>query len=103
LLLFDRGFSELFERNFDPQFFTYRSWFESFLYLLIGDGGGVALQARYLHINVAAGGPLIARYLNNIIAVGGPVESKVLTYFSCGWGPLCKQSTYTLVSLRPLR
>jgi len=81
LLLFDRGFSELFGRNFNPPFFTYRSWFEAFLYLLIGDGSGVTLKTRYLNIE---------------IAVGSPFESKVLTYFSCGWGPLCKQSTYTL-------
>jgi len=90
LLIFDRGFSELFERNFDPQFFTDRSWFESFLYLLIGDGGGIALQARYLHINVAAGGPLKARYLNNIIAVGGPFASRVLTHYSFFKAPSMK-------------
>jgi len=30
-------------------FFTFRSWFEAFLCLLIGDGGGVALKARYLY------------------------------------------------------
>jgi len=41
-------------------FFRYRSWFEAFLYLLIGDGGGVALKVRYLHITVAVGGPLQA-------------------------------------------
>jgi len=61
LLSFHKYFSELFGRNFNPQFFTYRSWFECFLYLLIGDGGGVALNARFLHIKVAAGGPLKAR------------------------------------------
>jgi len=52
---FDKDFSELFGRNFNPQFFTYRSWFEAFLYLLIGDGGGVALKATYLHMKIAAG------------------------------------------------
>jgi len=45
LLLFDRAFSELFGRNFNKQFFRYRSWFETFLYLLIGDGGGAPLKA----------------------------------------------------------
>jgi len=40
LLLFDRVFSELFGRNFNPYFFRYRSWFEVFIYLHIGDGGG---------------------------------------------------------------
>jgi len=80
LLLFDRVFSELFGRNFNPQFFTYRSWFEAFLYLFIGDGGGAALKLRYLHIKVAAGGPLKARYLHITTAVGGPFESMVVAY-----------------------
>ena len=44
LLLFDRVFSELFGRNYNKQFFRYRSWFETFLYLLIGDGGGARLK-----------------------------------------------------------
>jgi len=55
LLLFGRVFSELFERNFNPQFFRCRSWLETFLFLPIGDGGGVALKGRYLHIAVAVG------------------------------------------------
>jgi len=46
LLVFDRVFSERFGRNFNPHFFTYRSWFEVFLYLLIGDGCGVALEGQ---------------------------------------------------------
>jgi len=46
LLLFDRVFSELFGRNFNPQYLRYRSWFEAFLYLLIGDGGRVALKGK---------------------------------------------------------
>jgi len=46
LLLFDRVFSELFGINFNPQFFRYRSWFEAFLYLLIGDGGVPALKRQ---------------------------------------------------------
>jgi len=65
-----------------------RSWFEAFLYLLIGDGGGVALKARYLYVKVAAGGPLKVRYLNIEIAVGGLFKSKVLTHYNCCWGPL---------------
>jgi len=44
LLLFDRVFSELFGRNFYPQFFRYRSWFEAFFYLHIGDGSGTPLK-----------------------------------------------------------
>jgi len=44
LLFFDKVFSELFGRNFNSQFFRYRSWFEASLYLNIGDGGGTPLK-----------------------------------------------------------
>jgi len=54
-------------------FFRYGSWFEAFLYLLIGNGGGVALKGRYLHITAA---------------VAGPFDSIVLTYYDCCLGPL---------------
>jgi len=80
LLLLDRVLSELFGRNFKSQFFTCRSWFEAFLYLLIGDGGGVTLKVRYVHIKVAAGGPLKASYLHITAAFGGPFESKVFAH-----------------------
>jgi len=43
-LLFHRVFSELFGRNFNSQFFGYRSRFEAF-FLRIGDGGGAPLKA----------------------------------------------------------
>jgi len=45
LLLLGLVFSELFGRNFHPQFFQYRCWFEALFYLLIGDGGGTPLEA----------------------------------------------------------
>ena len=41
---FDKVFSERFERNFNSQFFRYRSWFEVCLYMNIGDGGGAPLK-----------------------------------------------------------
>jgi len=44
LLLFDKAFSELFERNLSHNFFRYRSWFEAFLCLNFGDGGGAPLK-----------------------------------------------------------
>jgi len=62
-------------------FFRYRSWFQAFFLLLIGDGGGVPLKGRYLHIAVA---------------VGGPFESIVLAHCSCCWRPIWKQVAYTL-------
>jgi len=73
LVLLDRVFSELFGRKFDTQFFRCRSWFEAFLYLLTGVGGGVALKGRYFHITVA---------------VGGPFDSIVLAHYNCCWWPL---------------
>jgi len=62
-------------------FFRYGSWFEAFLYLLIGNGGGVALKGRYLHITAA---------------VAGPFDSIVLTYYDCCLGPLWRHIIYTL-------
>jgi len=76
LLLFDRAFSELFGRNLNPQRFLGIEVFEAFLYLLIGDGGGVPLKGRYLHITVAVWALLKARYLHIRIAVGGLFEGK---------------------------
>jgi len=77
-LLFDKVFSELFERNFNPQLFRYRSWFEAFLYFLIGDGGGVALKGQYSHITVAVGSSFDSLHIT--IVVGGHSESKVLAH-----------------------
>ena len=37
---FRKMFFRVFGRNFNPQFFRYRSWFEAFLNVDIGDGGG---------------------------------------------------------------
>ena len=72
------------------QLFRYRSWFEAFLYFLIGDGGEVALKGRYLHITVAVGGPFdsTVAYVHIVIAVWVPFESIFLTHYSCCWGPL---------------
>jgi len=75
--LFDSVFSELFGRNFNLQFFTYRSWFEAFFYWLNGDVGGVVLKGRYLHTTVAVGSPLKAYYLHSSLG--------------CCWWPLWKQ------------
>jgi len=52
------------------------NWFQAFLYLHIGDGGGALLKVYYLHIT-------------NLVR--GSFESKVLT-----WEPLWKQGNLTL-------
>jgi len=62
-------------------FFRYRSWFETFLYLLIGDGDGIALKGLCLLITVAD---------------RGPFDSIVLAHYSCYLGPLWKHSTCTI-------
>jgi len=41
-------FSEHFGRNFNPQFVWDRSWFEAFVYLLIGGGGGEPFERNAL-------------------------------------------------------
>jgi len=49
------------------------------------------LKAEYLHITVAAEVPLKVEHLHTAVIEKGPFESRV-----CCWGPLQKQSTYTL-------
>jgi len=68
LVLLRRVFSELFGRNFNHNFFRFKSRFEAFPYLFIGGGGGVALKGSLLHITVA---------------VGGPFDSIVLALYNC--------------------
>jgi len=50
--------------------------FEALLYLLIGDGGGVLLKGRYLHITVAVGGHFESNVLTHYNTVAGLFESK---------------------------
>jgi len=54
------SFQNFLEEILTQNIFGYRSWFEAFLYLLIGDGDGVALKGRYFHITVIIGAPLTA-------------------------------------------
>jgi len=51
---------------------------------------------HYLRMREASEDPLKVEYLNITAARGDPFENKVFTHCSCCWGPLWKQSTYTL-------
>jgi len=79
------------------QFFRHRSWFEAFLYILIGHGGGVALKGWYLHMTVPIGGPFdsIVAYLDITIAVCVTFESILPAHYSCCWRSPWKQGIYT--------
>ena len=109
--LFKLSFQNFLEEVLTHNFFSCRSWFEDFLHLNIGDGGGAPLKVEYLQITVVVGVPLKARYLHIKVevrrlfeskgfhikvAAGGRCESKVLTHYNSCWGPLWKHSTYTL-------
>jgi len=96
--------------------------------LLIGDGGGVALKGRYLHITVGVGGPfdsivgLLAHYncclgrlgkhitaaghsenkvlyLHIKVATGGPYERKVLKHHNCCWGLFESMEFYIIIAV----
>jgi len=107
LLVFDRVFSELLGSNFNPHFFRYRSWFEAFLYFLIGDGCGAALKGRYVHITVAVRGPFDSIVLAPYNCCLGPLwkQIRLLGHSSCCWWPLWKQGTYIsqLLLVAPLK
>jgi len=60
------------------------------------------LKVWYLHIKIAVGGLFESKAFYITVTVGGPFEIKVLTHSNCGWGPLWKQSTYTLQFLSGL-
>jgi len=54
------------------------------------------MSGTCLHITIAVGDLFESNFFYITIAVGGSCESKVLTHYDCCWGPLWKQSTYTL-------
>jgi len=91
LLLFDRGFSELFGRNFNPQFLRVEVGLKLFFICSLKTVVGSLWKQGTSKLKLLLEAPLKVRYLHIIIAVGGPFESKVLTYFSCGWGPFASK------------
>jgi len=60
LLLFRRVFSELVEEILTHNFFRCRSWFEAFLYLLIGGGGGLLWKDGTYTLQLLLGASLTA-------------------------------------------
>ena len=91
MLLFDRVFSEIFRRNFNPQFLTIEVGLkllfifslEMVMALFQKDGTYTLqlllvtpLKARYLNITILLlGGPLKVRYLHITIAVGASLKA----------------------------
>jgi len=51
-------------------------------------------KSKYFYITVTVGAPLKSRYTFQLLF--GACDSMLLTHYSCCWGPLGKQSTYTL-------
>ena len=105
------SFQNFLEEILTHNIFRYRSWLEAFLYLHIGDGGGVALKGRYLHITVAVGRTFdsiaLAHYnfclcpfesivLHITVATGGHTERKVLTHYNCWWEASLKARNFVL-------
>jgi len=105
------SFQSFLEEILTHSFLRYRSWLEAFLCLLIGDGSGVPLKGRYVHITVAVGVTFhsIARanyncclclfesiILHIIVATGGHSESKVLTHYNCWWEASLKARNFAL-------
>ena len=113
-----RSFQNFLEEILTHNFFRYRSWLEAFLYLLIGDDGGVPLKGRYLNITVAVGGnfdsialahyncclcPFESIVLHITVAAGGHSESKLLTHYNCRWEASLKARNFTLQLLASLK
>jgi len=90
------SFQKFLEDILTHNFFMYRSWFEAFLCLLIRDGGGAPLKARYLYYS-CCWRPLRKKVTHTLKLLLGALESRALTHYSWFWGPFNefqKQSTY---------
>ena len=88
---------------FGINFESFQKFLEQILTLSLFKVVRLVWNFYYLHIRDAGRGSLKAEYLHITVVVEGPFESRVLTYCSCCWGPLWKESSYAIQLLLGVR
>ena len=69
--LFDMVLSDLLEKNLAHNCFRYRSWFDAFLYLLTGDGGGSLWKHSTCTLQLLLRAPIYQHVVRQFIAKKG--------------------------------